>query len=97
VKTVKKFNGGDWTHRGGNLYVGAYSIQDACDQVNEAYRKLKGYVDRPDILALTPGVLRTYWCQGCWGSAMDGIPLERGVWWAQKAQGMTTEKPEKIG
>lgn len=81
MKLLKLYNGGDWLCRGGHLYVAAHSVRDACILVNEAYCKLQGYENRPDIQILKPGEMRTYWATGCWGNAMDGITPERGVWW----------------
>jgi hypothetical protein len=33
AKKLKIWNGGDWDHEGGHLYVAAYSVKDACDCV----------------------------------------------------------------
>lgn len=97
MRKLKIFNGRDWDCRGGHLYIAAYSIQDAADLANEAYRKLNGYTDRPDITPTSAGEIRTYWSKGCWGNAMDGITPERGVWWVKKSYGPDASgKPERL-
>ena len=98
MKTLKLFNGQDWSCRGGHLYVAAYSVKDACDITNEAYRKLKGYTDRPDIKGTTLSEIKTYWSKGCWGNPMAGITPERGVWWVKKQYGgpSGSNVPERI-
>lgn len=93
MKTLKLYNGGDWKSEGGHLYVAAYSQKDCCDLVNEAYRKIQGYQNRPDIVCLTLSSMRIYWASGCWGAGMNGVPVERGVWWLKA----WNAKPEKIG
>ncbi len=82
MKTTRKlkiWNGRDWAAKG-MLYVAAYSVQDAVDLVNAAYRKLKGYENRPDIGVSSVHEVRKYWAPNCWGDRMAGIPVERGVW-----------------
>lgn len=96
MRQLKLFNGRDWKCQGGRLYVAAYSAKDAIDLVNEAYRKLRGYTDRPDIRVVSVSELRTYWSKGCWGNSMDGVTPERGVWWGKEdGRGMAL-KPERI-
>jgi len=87
MRKLKLFNGRDWDCRGGHLYVAAYSEKDACDLSNEAYRRLKGYTDRPDIKATTLNEVRNYWSKGCWGDRMIGITPERGLWWVEQNYG----------
>jgi hypothetical protein len=96
AKKLKIWNGSDWDYEGGHLYVAAYSGQDAINLVNEAYRKLKGYTDRPDIKALKSSYFRTYWSPNCWGNDMDGITPERGVWWTPKKRGSDKEPVRRI-
>lgn len=64
----------------GHLYVAAYSQKDCVDIANAAYRKLKGWEDRPDIAPYALNEIRNYWSPDCWGTPMDGIAPERGVW-----------------
>ena len=79
MKKLKIWNGRTNNCKG-HLYVAAFSQKDACDLVNEAYRKEKGYVDRSDIAPYSLNEVRNYWHPNCWGTAMDGITPERGVW-----------------
>ena len=95
-RKLKLFNGGDWACRGGHLYVCAYSQQDAVDLANQAYRKIKGYEDRPDICPFTIGHVRVYWAKGCWGNPMAGIVPERGVWWRKQAYGPDRTDPVRV-
>ena len=96
MKTLKIYNGSDWRHRGGHLYIAAYSLADAVRLVNEAYRKIHGYEDRPDINCVNVNYANNYWSKGCWGNSMDGITPERGVWHAKAIPGGLTEKPVRI-
>ena len=93
MKKLKIANIGDWEHRGGHLYVAGYSQKDMLDLINEAYRKIHGYTDRPDIQVFSLGEFRTYGSMGCWGNAMDGVSVERGVWWDK---GNEFGHPEKV-
>ena len=56
-------------NRCGHAYVAAYSREDA-RRVIEEYTGEKPSVSE----------LRDYWAEGCWGRAMDGIEVERGLW-----------------
>lgn len=94
VKKIKIWNGRDWDCRG-HLYVGAYSQKDAVAIANEAYRKIKGLEDRPDINPISLSEVRDYWSPGCWGISMDGVTPERGVWWS-KQRTFGEEKPVRI-
>ena len=96
MKTLKLYNGGDWRHRGGHLYIAAYSLADAVRLSNEAYRKFKGYEDHPDINYTSNDYARKYWNKGCWGIYMDGITPERGVWHGKEKAGGFAEKPVRI-
>ena len=73
---LKKYNGGDWFHRGGHLYIGAYSVKDAVELINEAGK----LVEHANCF-LTAYYFNMYYHKGCWGTPMDGIEHERGVWW----------------
>ncbi len=67
MKTLKLFNGRGWGS-GQHAYVAAYSQADArrvCEEL--------GY-------QLTASELKVYWSHGCWGTRMDGITPERGLW-----------------
>ena len=96
MKKLKIWNGGDWDSKGGHLYVAAYSQKDAADLASEAYRKVRGYTDRPDLKMIGISEIRTYWSPNCWGNAMDGITPERGVWWAKGDKFGRCGKPERI-
>lgn len=63
------------------LCVCAYSKADARRMVNEVV----GYG------VITVNEINTYW-SACWGRDMDGIPVERGVWFKYKG----TTKMERI-
>ena len=54
---------------GAHLYIAAYSVADARRVCVEA-----GFND--------PGAseINTYWSKGAWGNAMNGVPVERGIW-----------------
>ena len=92
-KKLKLFNGGDWGHQGGHLYVSAYSVKDAADLVNQAYRKLSGS-ENSKVCSVSE--IQTYWSKGCWGKSMVGITPERGVWWAPEVTNGYCGKPERI-
>jgi len=85
MKRLKLWNGRGWDN-GTDLYVCAYSVKDAAELASEAYRKVRGHTDRPDIKVVTEHEVRNYWNPGCWGNAMDGVEPERGVW-LEKAGG----------
>jgi hypothetical protein len=92
MRKLKLWNGCDWNSRGGTLYVCAYSWKDALDLANQAYRSIKGLVDRPDVAAFSMNYLKTYWCRGTWGTSMKGIVPVRGVWWSKKDFGVNPER-----
>lgn len=91
TRKIKLFNGGDWDHKGGHLYVGAWSIKDAVDLINQACRKIKNYDG-----SFTAHEIQVYWSKGCWGTSMTGVVPERGVWWAREIGGGHAGKPERI-
>jgi hypothetical protein len=88
-KKLKIANIGDWTHRGGHLYVAGYSQKDMVELINEAYGKVRG---NGCVGSYTLGYFRGYGSMGCWGDSMNGIVPERGVWWEKKYG----EKPVRI-
>ena len=92
MKKLKIFNGSDWNYQGGHIYVAGYSQQDAVNLINEAYRKVHNFIDRPDICPIKLGYFREYFSKDCWGNSMKGITPKRGVWHT-KAQ---WDKPERI-
>ena len=96
MKKLKLFNGGDWDHRGGHLYVAAHSWQDVSDLISEAYCKVQGREKCLDIRLMPVHYLRVYWSKDCWGNAMDGITPERGVWWGKSNGRGNSEKVERI-
>ena len=98
MKKLKIWNGGDWDHRGGHVFVCAHSVKDAAELICEAYKKIKGYVDRPDIKIVSEGEIRTYYSAGCWGNSMEGVVPERGVWWIKSnGYGRPVDgKPERV-
>jgi hypothetical protein len=53
----------------GHMWVAAYSKADAVRVLREA-----GYE------TMTLREFNIYWSKGCWGTPMDGITPERGVW-----------------
>lgn len=52
------------------LYVAANSRADAARMVASCFESVPTQVERE---------MKTYWAP-CWGSSMDGITPERGVW-----------------
>jgi hypothetical protein len=90
-KKLKVWNGGDWGHRGGHIFICAYSWQDAVDLANEACKKVQGHGG-----SFTLGYARTYWHAGCWGNSMDGVTPERGVWHAPPIAGGWYGKPVRV-
>ena len=99
MKTIKLFNGSDWYHRGGHLYVGAYSVADAARLLHEAHGVAMGRyleIGKLDIGRNTRWI-NTYFGKDCWGDAMDGIKPERGVWWGKGlAGGHCEDKPRRL-
>jgi hypothetical protein len=87
-RTLKIWNGRwlDGERRDAHVYVAAYS--------------------RPDIRALfvelglhPPSIseIAVYWSPRCWGTAMDGITPERGVWIQQGRNGLGLHnKPQRV-
>lgn len=88
AKELKIWNGRGWGTRGtssyvAHCYVAAYSRADAVRLINE--------VDRRAMM--TDREIKAYFAE-CWGSSMDGITPERGVW--VQRTGHSQEKPERI-
>ena len=79
-KKLKLWNGRSLWHKGGHVYVCAHSQAHALEIVNKALRIVRGWEDRPDINPINMSEIRDYWSAGCWGSPMDGIVHEVGVW-----------------
>ena len=52
-----------------HIFVAAFSIVDARRVCVEVGGSDPGYSE-----------IKNYWSSGCWGNAMEGIPIERGVW-----------------
>lgn len=96
MKKLKIWNGGDWEHSGGHVFVCAHSVKDAAELISEAYRKIKGYADRPDINIVSVGQIRNYYHSDCWGNSMEGVIRERGVWWAKSDGNGRHGKPERV-
>ena len=96
MKALKLFNGGDWDHRGGHLFIAAHSVKDCVDLVNSAYRKLKGYEDRLDIKICSVNEVNKYYHKDCWGNSMDNVTPDRGVWWAKDNGAGRHGKPERV-
>ncbi len=77
--------------------MAAYSVKDAVDLCNQAYRKLENFEDRPDINPTTASEINVYWSKRCWGNPMDGITPERGLWMQDRPYGgSTSDKPRRI-
>ena len=92
MKKLRLYNGGDWDHRGGHLYIAAYSVKDAVAITNEAHGKV-----RKNPHGMTEYWFNTYFYKGAWGRRMDGIVPERGVWWVRQDYGPgCKEKPERL-
>jgi hypothetical protein len=68
AKTLRLFNG-RWMPNG-HAYVAAYSVADACRVIRECSNN--GYGVETE--------LRVYWSHDAWGTAMNGITPERGLW-----------------
>ena len=105
MKTLKLFNGGDWTFSGGHLYIGAYSVTDAARLMEKARQKIRGATTDAELSPETEKffvnrnvrLIKTYFNEGCWGKTMAGITPERGVWYAPRvAGGFHDEKAERV-
>lgn len=96
MKSLKLFNGRGW-QCDGHLFIAANSVKDAIDLSNRAYRKMRGLEDRLDIKPTSTSEMNVYWSKGCWGTPMDGINPERGVWWVEKPHDSSEKsKPKRI-
>ena len=75
MKQLKLWNGrpygvlpsGQW--KGTHIYVAAYSVADV--------QRLCGELG---LSIPSRNEISVYWSTGCWGNAMEGIAVERGVW-----------------
>ena len=95
AKQLKIWNGGDWEHSGGHVWVAAYSRAEVSRLVSEAYSKIHNRSNQ-DFNYVTVNEIKDYYTEGCWGDAMNGIEPERGVWWAKANVGGVHGKPERI-
>ena len=68
MRKLRLFNGPDWDHSGGKLFVAAFNQKDAVELVNLAHDKAQGYNGN-----FTVGHMRKYWNQGLWGDSMEGV------------------------
>ena len=61
---------------GAHIYVAAYSVADV--------QRLCG-----ELGLCTPSrsEITEYWSKDCWGNAMEGVPVERGIWVTQGYRG----------
>lgn len=95
MRKLKLFNGRDWDCRG-HLYVAAYSVKDAVELINAAYRKVNHLENRLDVNPTSLNEVNTYYSKGCWGNPMDGVVPERGVWRSKNVRGGLEGKPERV-
>ena len=70
-KVLKIWKGRNWDCKV-HLFLGAYSIADACRMLTEIYPRQNINKWRREITV--------YFSEGCWGDTMGGITPERGVW-----------------
>lgn len=74
---LKIWNGrGDHRHMPGHFYACATTKKEVVELITQA-----GYYPR-----MTVKELNTYWADGCWGVAMEGITPEKGVWFVPKKE-----------
>ena len=91
-KKLKLFNGSDWEHRGGHLFIAAHSLADAVRLANEARAKATGISG-----GISVSYAREYWSKGCWGKTMNDVTPERGVWHCPAiAGGWYSDKPLRL-
>jgi hypothetical protein len=95
-KKLKIANIGDWSHRGGHLYVAGTSQKDMVVLLEQARCKVSGKEYDPSYHQTNIGEFRTYSSMGCWGNAMNGVVPERGVWWSKKENGCFEGKPVRV-
>lgn len=94
AKQLKVWNGGDWGHRGGHLYVCAHSAKEAAELLSRAYRTQHPDT-RADYDAYAAWHMKDF--SPCWGNHMNGIVPEMGVWWCRPvANGWHADKPERL-
>ncbi len=82
-RKLKLFNG-RWG-RGEHAYVAAYSQADCIAIMRE--------VAGGGFFATE---LRVYWSHGCWGTSMDGITPERGMWVQNDRYGHGDRTPRRV-
>lgn len=98
-RPIKLFNGRGWIAANGpddrwgkvkdpgavHLFIGAYSQKDAVEVV-------KQYVAPEFHATVSLSEIRRYFNKNAWGTTMDGIAPERGMWiqWEYSA------KPERV-
>jgi hypothetical protein len=68
MKKIKIFNG-RWKDCRAHAYVGAYTQKHAIELLQQA-----GHT------SMSQSEMSIYWSKGCWGTAMDGIKPQVGVW-----------------
>ncbi len=94
MKKLKLFNGNDWEHQNGKIYIAAHSRAEAARLYLDVYKKVKNFewnYDKKDIERQCR-YMKDYFHDDCWGNAMDGITPELGLW--HSADGR--EKPIRI-
>jgi hypothetical protein len=98
-KPLILFNGGDWNHSGGHLFIAAHSISDAARLMELARIKVKNLKCGSDTFLVNRNIreIREYFSKGVWGQTMQGITPERGVWHAKEVGGgWHADKAERI-
>ena len=88
-KKLILMNGRGFKCNGDHLYIGAYSVADASRLMTEAYAKLlwTREMDADEKKFYTGRFSRDvkeYFSKGSWGTSMEGVNPERGVWYAEK-------------
>lgn len=73
---------GRW-YDNGHIYIGAYSIADACRICGELTGRPSNHYIRE---------INEYFSKGCWGNSMDGVTPERGAWLSKDGR----EKPVRV-
>jgi len=82
-REIKKYNG-RWHQIGKeqHIYIGAYSVADACRICTTLSGNDRGWRREIDV----------YFCKGCWGNSMKDVTVERGAW---VSEGMF-DKPVRV-
>lgn len=74
-RALKIWNGrGDYHELDGHLYACATTKKEVVELITQA-----GYYPN-----MTMRELNTYWSAGCWGTPMEGITPEKGVWFIHR-------------